>query len=337
MKYSEAIENGFRVINKNWQLVLIQIGGMFASFAGFFILVGIPLAIAFILFGLDLTELSRFEDIFRTLSQPSEVLSKYLALVVFVLTSLLFYITVVIALGVFVFGGSMGIIGRSVKDYAERFQMKTFLSEGKRFFFPLVGFTSLIGLIFIAVAFVLGLFGGAIAAIVSVAKEQEATLALFLAVFFSMIFFVIVLTLILTTLSVTLYGTAIMTMRGLGPVKSLKEAIRYLYKHADALYLYYVIFGGYFIINFVLWLLSYPIGFIPLVGSIMALVFKLAIYVVQSYLALVMIAVIFRYYYFSTEGVLTTAGSSSPETDISEPQVHGQGDLPHEKDARNEA
>ena len=346
MRYTEAIQNGLTTINKNWQLVLIQMGAMFASFIGFFILVGIPLAIAFIIFGLDLTELSRIEDVFRTLREPAEILSKYFALVVLVLTSLLLYITVVLAFGIFLFGGSIGVISQSIEGRIGKFEMRVFFSEGKRLFFPLAGFTSLIGLIFLLVAFVLGLFGGLVSAIVSVAKEQEATLALFLGIFFSLILFVIGLVLVLATLSVTVYGSAIMAMRGAGPMKALKDAVRYVTAHADAFYLYCLVFVGYLFVIFIVASLSYPIGLIPLIGSLMALMYQLAAYVVQSYFGLVMIAAIFCYYHFSTAEVqageqtspqeVATGEGSSAEADTSESQAHGQDALPPEKDPNRE-
>ncbi|MCL4474989.1 MAG: hypothetical protein M1508_02010 [Nitrospirae bacterium] len=342
VRYTEAIQSGSRIINKNWQLVLIQVGAMFVSFVGFFIVVGIPLAIAFIIFGLDLTELSRFEDVFRTFREPSEILSKYFALVILVLTSLLLYITAVLAVGIFFFGGSIGVISRSITGSAEKFQARVFLSEGKRLFFPLIGFTSLVGLIFILVAFVLGLFGGLISAVVSIAREQEATLALFLGVFFSLILFVIGLTLILVTLSVTAYGSAIMAVRGEGPVKSLKESVRYLYAHSHAFYLYCLVFFGYLIVSFLVVSVSYPLGMIPLIGSLLALVYHFGAYVIQSYLGLVMIATLFCYYYFSTTVALeeeqgpppavTPPGDFGEKTDTSEPQAPGQGGLPPERD-----
>lgn len=342
MKYTEAIKNGFAIVNKNWQLVMIQVGAMFLSFIGFFILVIVPLAIAFIIFGLDLTELSSFGDVWRTFKEPSEILSRYFALVILVLASILLYALIVLAFGIFLFGGSIGVIGRSVKGEAERVHMKIFISEGKRLFFPLIGFTSLIGLIFILVAFILGLFGGSIAAIVSLAKEQEAALALFLGIFFSLILFVVGLALILITLSTTIYGAAIMALRGLGPMKSFKEAIRYLYKQIDALYLYIMIFVGYIIISVIVVFLSYPIKYIPLIGSFMALFYKFGIYIFQSYTGLVMIAAIFRYYYLSTisvppaeessPGAPPISETSTPEKGIAESQVHGQGELPPDKE-----
>ena len=55
MPYSDAIKNGFRLVNKNWQLVLIQLGMMVISCIGFFVFIGVPLAVAFVMFGLDLT------------------------------------------------------------------------------------------------------------------------------------------------------------------------------------------------------------------------------------------------------------------------------------------
>jgi len=340
VRYTEAIQRGSIIINRNWQLVLIQVGAMFASFIGFFFVVGIPLAIAFIVFGLDLTELSRFEDVFRTFREPSEILSKYFALVLLVLTSLLLYITAVLAVGIFLFGGAIGVIGRSLTGSAEKFQVRVFLSEGKRLFFPLVGFTSLVGLIFILVAFVLGLCGGLISVVVSSAREQEATLALFLGVFFSLILSVIGLTLILLTLSVTAYGSAVMAVKGEGPVNSLKESMRYLYAHSHAFYLYCLVFFGYLFISFMVVSVSYPLGMIPLIGSLLALVYHFGAYVIQSYLGLVLIATLFCYYSStavaiaegqSTPGV-TPSGEPGEKADTSEPQAPGQGEFPPGRD-----
>lgn len=343
MKFREAIGSGFRIVNRNWQLVLIQVGAMFASFIGFLILVGIPLAIAFIIFGLDLTELARVDDVFRTLREPAEILSKYFALVVLVLTSLLLYITAVLALGIFLFGGSVGVITRFVRGNAERFEMKTFLAEGRRLFFPLVGFTSLVAVLFIIVAFVLGLFGGLISAIVAAAKEQEAALALFLGVFFSLILFVAGLALVLAVLAITVYGSACLAMRGAGPVKSFRESVRYLSSHAGAFSLYCLVFGGYLAVNFMVLGLSYPIGLVPFIGSVIAFFYQFAAYVVQSYTGLVMIAALFSYYHSTAGGTeeketrpVSPSEGSIGEIDTSGAEAQVQDAPPPEKDRGNE-
>src|SRR5512135_1023146 len=95
MTYLEAIKDGFRLVNRNWQLVLIQLSMVFVSSIGFFVLIVIPLAIAFIIFGIDLTELASMRDIFRVLKEPSDILSRYLGLFIIVVLSFLLYITLV--------------------------------------------------------------------------------------------------------------------------------------------------------------------------------------------------------------------------------------------------
>lgn len=340
MNYTESIKKGFAVINRNWQLVVIQMGALFASFTGFLIVVGVPLAVAFIIFGLDLTELSRLEDVIRTLKQPGEILSRYFALVVLVLASLLLYLLIVITLGIFLFGGSMGVIARFIKEETDRFSMKTFMSEGKRLFFPLVGFTSLIGLLFILVAFVLGLFGGSIAAIYNLAKEQEAALALFLGIFFSMILFVIGLWLIMLTLAVTLYGSAAMAIRGFGAIQSLKESVRYLYRHVEGLYLYCLIFVGYIIVSMATVLPGHLVKAVPFIGPPAAFGYQLAVYVLQSYLGLVMIAAVFCYYHSSMavvpsypqDGPATASETAIPGSNISGTPGQEQEESPPEKE-----
>lgn len=332
MSYTEAVKDGFRIVNRNWQLVLIQAGLMFATLIGFVVFVGLPLAIAFIIFGIDLTELSRINDVFRILSNPSELIARYFWLVILILASVLIYITLLLALGIFVFGGAIGVIGRSIKDSREVFHIKTFLSEGRRLFSPLIGFTSLIGLIFIVLAFIVGIFGGAIAAVVSLAKEHGAALGLFIGIFFSLILFVVGLALIMATLAVTIYGAASLSMRDIGAVKATKEAVRYLYKHTGAFYLYGLVLGGYVAVSFMILLLGYPLGFIPIIGPLLTFGYQITISIIQSYLGLAMIAVIFNYYYSSTT-TLSISENSTQETDISGPQVQAQAGFLPEKEA----
>src|SRR5574340_882120 len=141
MTYSDAIKGGFRIINRNWQLVAVQAGMMIANCIGFFVVVGIPLGIAFVVFGLDLTGLADTRDIIGIFRDPSALLTKYMGLVLIVLTSILFYIAIVTTVGIFVFGGSAGIIGRAVSDPSRKFSMKLFFAEARKIFFPLTWFS----------------------------------------------------------------------------------------------------------------------------------------------------------------------------------------------------
>src|SRR4030042_2687099 len=126
--------------------------------------------------------------------------------------------------GIYVFGGSIGVIGRSLRDRYLKFSMHTFFDEAKRLFLRLLGFTCIIGIIVIAVAFVLGVLGGGVATLVSFAQSQDSTLALFLGTFFSLILIIISIIIILGILSVTLYGIASISLKDTGALREI-EAI----------------------------------------------------------------------------------------------------------------
>lgn len=327
MTYIGSIKTGFKVINRNWQLVLIQVGAMFISLFGFFIFIGIPLAIAFIIFGIDLTNLSRPDDIIGLFKRPSDLLSQYLGLAILLFTSLIIYFLSVFVIGVFVFGGSIGTIARTIKT-TESFHFKTFWTEGKRLFFKLIGFTAIIGAGFLILAFILGLLGGAISALVSFARGQEAALALFLGIFFSLLLFVIGLGLIIIILSITVFGAAIIALDGEGPIRAIKNAIQYIYKRPQGIYLYCLIFFAFVIINFALILIGIPMGLVPLIGPLLSFLYQLSLYFLQSYLGLIMIATILVYYHSSltppTEKDSTQTLDTFPSTDPRQGEVHPQ-------------
>ncbi len=348
MSYIAVIKKGFDIVNRNWQIVMIQMGVIFISISGFLVVVGVPLAIAFIIFGINLTEISHLSDILKSFHRPAEIFSRFFWLLVLVLSSVLFYVLTIIIFMVFIFGGSIGAITRSVKDSTARFQTKEFLEDSRRLFFPLFGFTALVGLIFIVVSFILGLFGGGIAAIVSIAREQEATLALFLGIFFSSILFVIGIILIMATLSVTIFGIAEVAVHNSGPIESLLVATRYLLRHAEAFYLYCIVFGGYVVMNFFLLSFGYPLQFFPLLGPLLAVAYQFILYAAQNYLGFVTIATIICYYSLSTgatsppggvsriEEPHPTSESSIPERDTSLGQAQVRGDVLHGTDRSSE-
>ncbi|MBI4686145.1 MAG: hypothetical protein HY755_13255 [Nitrospirae bacterium] len=301
MTYKEAFNNGLNIVHKNWQLVLIQVAMIITNCILFFIFIGIPLAIAFVMFGLDLTEMTRLKDLLITMREPSEIISRYRGIFLVLLVAFIGYLLVASSIGLYFFGGSAGLIARSIRDNTLRFSLKIFFAEGKRLFLPLVGFTAIIGLIFTCVALVLGIFGGGIGAIIASAREQEAIFTIFLGIFFSLLLFCTGLILIAFTIALALYGLAAVIFKGTGAFKSIKESARYLYHQPRALWLYCIVFSGYIGVSFILILLGAPFSFIPIVGPIIALPYQLFSYTVQSYLGLVILAITFTYY-FSTEG-----------------------------------
>jgi hypothetical protein len=335
MTYSETIRSGFKLVNKKWQLVAVQAGMMLFNCIGFFVIVGIPLGVAFIIFGLDLTGLAEVKDVLGLLRNPAAFLSKYFGLVLVVVTSFLFYLLMITTLGLYVFSGSVGIIGRTLLEPSSKFNMRAFFSEAKKLFFPLMWFSLFVGLIFIIIAFILGLLGGGVASVVSAAKSQDSTLALFLGIFFSLIVILLGLGAILITLAVTVFGIAVLFFKGEGTIKSFRGAFAFLWNNQNAFWLYVILLAGYILTSFVVMLVVYPFNLIPIIGAIISFPFQIVSYVIQGYLGLVIMASIFTYYYEAEvrkagpvdtlQPLTETPGEGSTGTEgISAPQAPGQ-------------
>ena len=144
--------------------------------------------------------------------------------------------------------------------------------------------------------------------------------------------FCIGLALIISSIALTLYGTAVIVLKGTGPWQATKDTIKYLYRNPAALWLYCLIFGGYVLATFFLVLLGTPFSLIPIIGAIIAIPYQIFSYAVQSYLGLVIVAVIFIYY-FSTEvkpsetpdeGTEPVSGNSTPLSGTSQNQAPEQ-------------
>lgn len=299
MGYAEVIKEGFRVIHRIWQLLLVQLGMVILTGIGFFVFVGIPLAIAFVIFSIDLTGIAQIEDVFRLFKGSSDILSKYFGLVLIVVGGFLTYIILAAIFSIYVFAGSVGVIGKAIVEKTLKFSMPVFFCEAKRLFLPMLGFTSIVGILLIAAAFVLGIIGGGVMALVTFVKSQDSTLALFLSLFFSLLLIIIALIVLLGILSVTMYGVAALVMKGVGPMKSLREAAYYVVKHPNAFWLYALLLGGYIFVSFLLVLLGYPFNWIPLIGPVLSFPYQIISSAFQTYIGLSIIATLFAYYYSS--------------------------------------
>jgi hypothetical protein len=308
---------------------------MLFNCVSFFVLVGIPLGIAFIIFGLDLTGLAEMKDLMALLKNPAELLSKYFGLVLTVLICFVVYIVLATLVGLYVFSGSIGTIGRSLIEPSPKFSLRSFHEEAKKLFSPLMWYSLAVGLVFLGITFVLGLLGGGVAVTVSSAKSYDSTLALFLGIFFSLVLVLVGLSIILLALAATVYGTAVLFFKREGPLRSFNSAIKFLWNKPHSFWLYVILLSGYVAASFLVMLVVYPFNLVPIIGPVIAFPFQILSYVVRGYLGLVLIAAVFIYYYngeTKKEAVEvspppvsdTTTGPAGGVEDISVPQGPGQ-------------
>lgn len=296
-QYIDTMKEGVRTVHRNWQLILVQFFSMFLSFASFFIIVGIPIFVAFVMFGLDLTEILRLKDLVSVFKGSAGLLQKYFGMAVVVLLSLLIYLSFISVLLVFTIAGTIGIFAKTITNEILKFTLKEFWLEGKRLFFPVLMYTSAIGAIFILLTFILGIFVGGASTIIDIAKAQEATLGLFLGVFFFLLLLSVGLFLILITVAVASYGSAYLVFNKAGAWATLKETLKYLYAFPAAVGLNAVLLFGYLFTGFAVLLVGTLFALIPIAGPILLLPYQLATYFIQGYVSLIMLATLFSYYY----------------------------------------
>ena len=296
MTHIAAIKAGIHTVNKNWQLLFVQFIAFVLSGLSFFIIVGMPIAIAFIMFGLDLTEILRLKDLISVFRGSAELLNKYFAMALIILFSVLIYLSVILVAWVYALGGIIGILAKSVLNEINKFSLKIFFSEGKHLFLPLSMFSSIIGFIFLFIAFFLGILVGAASTIIDIAKSYEPTFGLFISFFFSLVLISVGFALIILTLSVAAYGVAYLVFDQSRSVPAIKETVKYLYSKPAAIGFYAVVLLGYLGIGFIVILIGAPLTFIPVIGPLISLPYQLLTYMVQGYLSLVMLASVFHYY-----------------------------------------
>lgn len=291
MSYAENIKEGFRLVNRNWPLVVIQFVMAVIGCVGFFVIVGIPLLAAVMALGLNVSELTKLSDFLVKAESPLELLKEYLAVGLVVVVAVLVYLGFAVSLWLYVFGASAGVLGRALSLPGHRFALREFYSDGRRLFFPLLWYTSLVGLIFLGGFVLLGVLGGILPAL----KFHETTFGLFLSVFFALLAVVAGILLTAASVALALFGTGLMVFRGGGASQTLRGTLRFLRERPSALGLFAVAAAGYVLVYFVFVLMALPFNLIPVVGPVLLLPYQLFLYALQGYLNLVLMAVVVSY------------------------------------------
>ncbi len=329
MIYTETIREGIHTVNRNWQLVFIQLIAMIISCISFFIIVGLPIAFAFIMFGLDLTEILKIQDIVSAITESFGLLNKYFTIAVMIIVSLFSYILFLILLWIFIISGTIGVLGNAVCDKDYRFGISRFFEEAKRYLRPVFGFSIIISTIFIFAAFMLGMLGGGASALIDRIKGLEMTLALFLSVFFALVLISIGLFLIFSIMSVVVYGFAYLFFHKSSPYDALKGSIRYIYSTPSSISFYAILLVLYVLIGFIVLFIGSSFALIPIIGIFLSMPYQILSYLIQAYIGLIMLSSVFHYYH-------KTVYSSCPllskgDSDISLNKALGQATPPDER------
>lgn len=316
MTYTKYIREGVRLIHKNWKLIVVQFMMSVVNCIGFFVIVGIPIFVAISALSLDITDLTKLREFLRTIDDPVELIRRYLGIGLAILTAIFIYMLFVFSVWIYVFGGSAGIIGRSLKAPLSEFKLSEFMKEGRRLFFPLLGYTAIVGALFIVGLFTLGIIAGSITAILTFFKFYGSEVGYFLRVFFAVLTIVLGLILTFGALTITLQGSVLIVLNSLMPMQSLKASYRYFKEQPASLGFYAILLLGFILINLLFFLLGLSFKFIPHIGIVIAVPYQIFLSVLQGYLNLVVLSAVFVSY-FSTSLNEPSARSSIQAKDTS--------------------
>jgi hypothetical protein len=184
-------------------------------------------------------------------------------------------------------------------------------------YLAVVGLLLMALIIFVAVLFVI------VIVMVDFLKGLDSHIGFFASIFLALLSISVMLLAITFGLAVTFYGTAFLVFQGKGAFVSVKEAIQYIYNKQSAYWLYCIVFGASVVAAIILMLMGLPFNEIPVVGVFIALPYQFFTYVVQSYLGLFSLAVIFVYFY---SGISVDASIQASDTFVQGDP--GQGGIP---------
>ncbi|MDX9715447.1 MAG: hypothetical protein RBT37_08470 [Dissulfurispiraceae bacterium] len=295
-RFRIILMEAFRIVNRNWQLVFVQLASLFISFISFFVIVGTPIAVAFIIFGLDLTDMLKQQDIAEAIKGSAALFSKYFGIALVILLSLVFYLVFNIMLWIFTIGGTVGIIKDYVVGGIKQFSLKQFYWDGRKFFISMLIFTTVIGLIFTVIAFLLGLMGSSAYSISNSAADSGSKMLIFLSTFLYLLLISAGILLIVVSMALIVFGIANIVFNRMKAVETIKATTSYLYENPFAILFYGLLIFGYASVVFLAVLIGSSFTAIPFIGTIMTFPYQITLYMVQAYMNLVMFAAVFIYF-----------------------------------------
>ncbi len=307
----ECIREGFNLANRNLHLVLLRIAVTIINVFGFFVFMGVPLAVAAAYMGLDITQAS---DLLPSLlDNPLGFVSRYLGLVLLVGAALIFYLTFASALLLYALSGILGVLKNAALDVHYRFSLRSFFREANGNFFRLLW---LVSLLFVCLAIVLALLavaGGIIAASAQAFAGGERTIEVFFRSFalVSITVFTIIVLIAGTVFSV--YCIVASVMEGKGAIDSVKSVFVFLKRKPGAFLFYIILIAGMFAAALAFFVLGLPFRMIPVLAPAMEIALSLMDIVFQAYLMVVMWACLIVYYKKGTNYGAAPPSLSPPE------------------------
>ncbi len=307
MSFWESAKEGFGLVNRNWQLVIVRVLASLVNLIGFFIIVGIPAAAAIIFLG---TEFVTSDPQAFLLGIKGAFSGGYAAIAVLMVGSILVYLTFASFLWMYVLAGASGTLGRGIKEVPSRFRLKDFLRQAKSLFFPFMGLYAIVGIGMMLAFIIVGLATGGAYYIAEVLRDRAGLIAPIIGAGLSLFTFAMGVLVFFFSLAVGAYGTALIIFEHDKPWQAAKGAVRFMQEKPEGFWGYSLFLLAYGVVALLLFLFGYPFKLIPIIGSFIVLPYQLFAYAVKCYISLALIGAVLSFY-SKVKGVKAERGISA--------------------------
>ncbi|MFN3739385.1 MAG: hypothetical protein ACK4TF_01770 [Thermodesulfovibrionales bacterium] len=291
MRYRDALKQGIDRINKNYQLLFVQIGALIITFFLFILVVGVPLIIVFTKTGIEFPE-NGFKGLTELIFKEGG-LSAYLSIVITVILSLSLYIIIASTIFIYAIAGTSGVIMYSISG-RENYSWRLFTGLGRKLFKRFLLLSILGLLMLIMISFLAGLFSGLTKVGTSI---SGGLLRDFLRNFLNLLSILISLGAVIFFMAIFTYAAGFMILKEEKTLAALKDSFDFVIGRPDALVFYSLLSIGAII-------LTISFGFL---GTFFKSLSGLALYqlilsIIQIYINLSVLSSAFVYLYDRATG-----------------------------------
>jgi hypothetical protein len=298
----ETIKDGFRLANRNLQLVVVRIIVTIINFAGLIIFLGLPVLVAIAFLGFDIAQA---KDLLPSImDNPFDVISRYLGIVFLIVAALMLYLFFSSLLILYSYSGMMGVLRSSAVDTQFKFKVSSFFKEAGRNFFRLFRVLSLVLLISLTLIIATLVIGGICAAIMKTVSGAETTIEVFFNSFVTIFIIILSIVIILTSIIFTVFSLVISVVTMEGALACMSRAYNFIKDKPQSLLFCMILFAGIITVNALFFTLQIPMQFVPFMMPLVYLLNALG----QSYLIIVMWSALIMYYMKSANYPVYSAG-----------------------------
>ena len=298
----ETIKDGFRLANRNLQLVVIRIIVTFINLASLAVFLGLPVLVAIAFLGFDLAQA---KDLLPSvIDNPFDVVSRYLGLIFLLLAALMLYMAFSSLLILYSFSGIMGVLRSSAVNTQFRFTVRSFFQEAGKNFSRLFRLLSLVLLSTLAFIIATLVVGGIAAAIMKSLSGSETAIEVFFNSFVTIFIIIFSVIIILTSIIFAVFSLVISVVTMEGAMASMSRAYNFIKEKPQSLLFCIVLFIGIITANAMFFSLQIPMQFMPFMMPLVYLLNALG----QSYLIIVMWSSLIMYYIKSANYPVYNAG-----------------------------